>query len=1786
MTSTENKIKNIIRAKGILKSKLTRFGNFLQSDVLAVLTPSNSLTETDALDIQTRLNRIQPSLLDEFEKLQEELFLLYSEEELENVEKLAELGDESEEFEKSYFSKIAIARNLLNQHNAVNSINVSVQSGGASATPSVNDSSGLKPIDIPKFSGKYDDWLEFREVFNSLVHSNCSVSNIRKFHYLRGALVNEALQVIQAIEFSDCHYNTAWQVLCDRYDNEKLLIFRHVKCLFSLEPITKPSADKIRGMIDTVNKHLRCLKQLKEPVEHWDTLLIFLLSQKLDSATSNGWEQKKSTLVENPVLSDFTKFLKDRADFLETLQVTKEDVKPKSYGNVRSFYTGGQEKSCLCCNKAHHFIQNCEHFLKMPHSEKIEIIKSKRLCMCCLKPGHNSKMCKSKSCTKCRYKHHVVLHLDYSERHQNNGNNTTNARDQEQIEPNERHENDTVVGLTSNSIQQVLLSTALIKVCDRNNQSHVVRCLLDNGSMSSFMTQSLCNKLGLKSEKINICVSGVNQATSQVSKKCTVNVKSIHSEFEINVNCLVLPSITSSIPNFKIDLSDLNIPKSFILADPGFHTPAEIDMLIGNELFYEILSVGQHKLGKNKPVLQKTQFGWIVAGPLLINVHTAVCNFSRVKTLDIENLEVQQQLTKFWALEECGLIPALSEEEKQAEEHFVKNTIRLADGRFQVRIPFKESLNRLGNSFHKSKRQFYALEKRLLRNSNLRSNYVNYMLDFEDLGFMKKLQQFDEDESCYVIPHHGVERPESLTSPLRVVYNASMATTLNKNVNGVSLNDVQMVGPVVQNELLTTLIRFRQYNYVVSADVSKMYCQISVSPDQRKYQRILWRQDPSEELSMYEMTRVVFGMASSPFLATRCIKQLALDCRESNPKISNIIDNGFYVDDFLSGGSTIEEVIHICDQVSEILKSACFPLRKWNSNSKEVLVHVSNNHAESESHVQIGQNETVKLLGLIWSSNADELKFKITSPSDLNRATKRIVLSHIARIFDPLHLLAPCTIIAKMLLQKIWLYKLSWDDSLPVEIDQMWKKFQIALPALEQLSVPRQIVCKNAEAVEIHAFADASEGAYGGAVYIRSTNNLKENFINLVCAKSKVSPLKTVTIPKLELCAAVITSRLVKKVLMSTDLKYERVTLWSDSTIVLGWLKMAPNTLKPFISNRVSEIQELTSNFVWQHVPTNKNPADLITRGVLPDQLLSLPLWWNGPDFLKCHHSQWPTLPNICTKNLPEVRKKGLASMTITTSFKFPFKNFSNVNTLKRVTARILRLFHNSKRVHVNNKLVGPLTTAELSNSMKVLMKIAQHDCFPTELNKLIQVQTESSSQYIEISSLKNLNPFLDQDQVMRVGGRLQNSNFDYNKIHPVILSSKHHLTELLFLNEHLRLLHAGPQLTLASLRERYWPIRGRNLAKKIVHRCVTCVRNNPKSVSLKMGNLPASRLKPGSVFEITGVDYAGPFLIKNKKGRGGAISKCWIALFICFATKAIHLELVTQLNTECFIQAFRRFAGRRGKPSIVYSDNGTNFVGACSKLKDLGKFLSDHKNGIAEAVSVDGIEWRFIPPSAPHFGGLWESGVKSCKHHLHRVMGEAHLTFEEFYTLLVQVEAVVNSRPLFSISDSPYDPVPITPAHFLIGRSLVALPDADVRFTVENRLSTYERVQKLAQHFWERWSKEYLSHLQLRQKWTKSTGSLKKDQIVLIKEDNVPVSQWRMGRILELVPGKDGINRVAIVKTAYGTAKRAFTKLCPLPTEQDESQSLPLLKDSTFQDGGDVGKVQAETPAANRGGV
>ncbi|XP_049869025.1 uncharacterized protein LOC126368869 [Pectinophora gossypiella] len=781
-------------------------------------------------------------------------------------------------------------------------------------------------------------------------------------------------------------------------------------------------------------------------------------------------------------------------------------------------------------------------------------------------------------------------------------------------------------------------------------------------------------------------------------------------------------------------------------------------------------------------------------------------------------------------------------------------------------------------------------------------------------------------------------------------------------------------------------------------------------------------------------------------------------------------------------------------------------------------------------------------LGVGWIPKSDELYFPIDPPSPSKVISKRSILSSTFKIFDPLGLLSSCTIKPKMLLQELWAeHKVGWDDPVPEKIKSAWLSFVQGISSLGELRMSRHVLVDEPAHVEMHCFCDASQRAYGACIYLKSCNDQGDSKVSLLCAKSRVSPIAPTTIPRLELCAAVLGAQLAAATTQALRIKIDRHVYWSDSKIVLCWLRTTRRT-KTFVANRVGTIKELTDPYSWRYVPTSQNPADLVSRGVDPREIANSVMWWQGPSFLQQEESLWPEANLEEESELPEV--KVLA--TVVGEAPLDLTRISRLSVAQRAYARVLRWFHNAKRSNANNQLTGSLSALELNNSLNVLIKTSQRDSFNADISLVLKNKPLKSK-----SDLISLNPFIDTDGILRVGGRISASAYSVDKKHPILLHARHQFTKLLFLQEHARLLHAGPQLLLASVRDRYWPVGGRNLARQVAKKCLVCRRFKGQHMTNIMGNLPSERLNPDFPFTNVGTDFAGPFLITDRKGRGCKITKCYLCIFICLNYKCIHLEAVSELSKDAFMLSLKRFIARRGLPKKIFCDNGTNFVAAAREINDFFK-SKDNVNSIFDFTAQQGIDFKFSPAYAPHFGGLFEAGVKSAKFHLHRIMSNAHLTFEELCSLFSQIEAILNSRPLCPLSPSPTDLQPLTPGHFLIGRPLTALPAAQLLDCNTNRLDRYQRLEQIRQHFWRRWSSEYVSELQQRTKWKVRSKALRLNDLVLLKDDSVPPLCWRLGRVNKMFPGSDGVPRVADVMTSRGLVRRAINRICLLPTEDD----------------------------------
>ncbi|UYV72052.1 hypothetical protein LAZ67_9001679 [Cordylochernes scorpioides] len=587
----------------------------------------------------------------------------------------------------------------------------------------------------------------------------------------------------------------------------------------------------------------------------------------------------------------------------------------------------------------------------------------------------------------------------------------------------------------------------------------------------------------------------------------------------------------------------------------------------------------------------------------------------------------------------------------------------------------------------------------------------------------------------------------------------------------------------------------------------------------------------------------------------------------------------------------------------------------------------------------------------------------------------------------------------------------------------------------------------------MHGFCDSSELAYSAVCYLRITYENNQIETILLTAKTKVAPIKKITIPRLELCAALMLAQLQSQTTQALPFNIDEQFYWTDSKIVLAWITSESKKWQIFVANRVARIQDLTAAHSWQYISGKQNPADLATRGILPSCLINSKLWWHGPIIQRCEFT--PEV-NACIKNIPLPRKSRLISLNI----------------------------------------------------------------------------------------------FIDSQGILRVGGRLRHSDLDIDQKHPMLIPKDHLVTKLIVMHYHINNLHSGTQLTLYLIRNKFWIPSGRNLIKRVLNQCLVCLKSKSKAIHQIMGDLPKNRLLPGRPFEKIGIDLAGPIQAKPMLKRSKVIFKFYIVLFVCFTTKAIHLEISSDLTAETFLAALKRFISRRGRPTDIYSDNATNFKGASNILKERWKLLN--AANIQDFSAIESINWHFIPPSAPNFGGLWEAGIKSVKTILSKTMKSRLFNYEELLTLLAQIEACLNSRPLTFVSNDPNDLTALTPGHFLIGNAM--RHDAESDHSTLNLRSRWSLIQPQRDYFWNRWSCEYLHQLQERRKWRTSYSDVNIGDLVMLKEQNKPL-QWKLARIVQIFLGEDDHVRVVLLRTPKGLLKRPITKICPLPYKEKKNR-------------------------------
>ncbi|XP_008186006.1 uncharacterized protein LOC103310227 [Acyrthosiphon pisum] len=783
------------------------------------------------------------------------------------------------------------------------------------------------------------------------------------------------------------------------------------------------------------------------------------------------------------------------------------------------------------------------------------------------------------------------------------------------------------------------------------------------------------------------------------------------------------------------------------------------------------------------------------------------------------------------------------------------------------------------------------------------------MRDYLDTTHMTKLNQtLTNEQNTYYIPHHVVIRPDRTTTKMRIVFDASAKTS-----SGMSLNDNLYCGKKLQQDLHGIILRFRLHPIVFTADIKNMFRQIVVTETHRPYQRLLYRFNPEEPVQEYEMNRVTFGQKCSPFISIRTLHKLIDDEASNDETLKAIVHQDLYVDDIVTGTSTLSEALELTQNLITLFEKGKFELRNWSSNSEQLLTRIPMEHRQVLP-ITFEERDSccMKVLGLMWDLKVDSLSY-LYQPCPV-KFSKRVILSEIARIYDPLGLLTPVTTDLKRLMKYLWLVGVNWDETIPEEAMTSWTQYHRELPLLATLKIPRMVTHPNAT-YELLGFSDASEAAYAAAVYLRIDTGTEVK-CHLLMGKSKIAPARKISVPRLELCSAWLLARLLafaQDNLSAIDI--ENVAALSDSTLTLQWIRNSCGKLL--------------------HLPTNDNPTDCASRGLRPDILASHDIWWQGPLFLKQPEREWPVestvSPISCSEEENEEKRITLLSREKEEHCRLLYQS-DNLPKVLRFTVYWLRL-----RDRLGKKpslpITSPPTTDETERALRSLVRWTQNIYFSDE-------KKEHSMGKQAPKHLRKLTPFLDDDHLLMVRGRLGYAEIPYNEKHPLLMPKSSRLTELLIDFTHRKNGHPGPQTVQYLLRQNYWIFSSRSVVKQRIHRCIPCFRAKPRLAQPIMGNLPSFRISQIKPFSRTGVNFAGPFQVIAAMIRKIKVTKAYIYIFVRMVTTAVHIELVSDLSTQLFIAALDRFIGRRGRCSDIYSDCGTNFVGTNRYLQEVYSIL------------------------------------------------------------------------------------------------------------------------------------------------------------------------------------------------------------------------------------------------------
>ena len=1639
-------------------------------------------------------------------------------------------------------------------------VSAAVSAAAPVAVPAATPKATIKlpKYEIKRFSGEATEYRAFWDAFQVAIDQNVSLSNVEKFTYLKSYVTGDAEDSIKGLTATDVNYKMAVDILKQRYGNTQVIVNSHMKSLTRLPSVHDDRDTKrIRKLYDKIESDLRSLKALG--VKPDGLLLVPLLLEKFPEAmnlrlsrkfqsNTDVWnvdemmEELRKELEARERCS-FEKDRKPKADpttidaLIARLKTEGYDVNHSSLDvlvgqqspNVHSQSSKSQQRELVCpfCS-GNHYADKCRTVTDVV--KRKDLLKKQRRCFLCCSAAHVIKDCTSqKKCYVCNGAHHTSI---------------CDGRKKKNEKEDETKDVHSTPAVSSKS--KILLQTAQLDVraYRRGKPGLVANCkvLFDSGSQRTHITRELAEKIKapiVRRDNVNINGFGGISLGPQTLEVAQLILTKKGYNVQLKIEGLIVEKICKPLQGRYVQSSVQSIPhiRDKKLADDDVGDEIQdVAILIGLDYYHDVIN-GEPIIVRGAPTLVSSIFGYVLSGDVNVESdHSKGLPVSALLNQHVSNEDLLESVKDFFSIESSGI----SEEDEIQQDEFDIG-IEKRDDRYYVNYPFKSDHRRLCDNYRLSLKRFHGTCRRMKNDADLRAAYCDIMTDQEKNGIIENVPEDSADVSrTYYMPHHPVIRDDKTTSKYRIVYDCS------SKEDGASLNECLQTGTCEFTDLLGVLVRFRYHTIGMTADIKQAFLQIGIKEDFRDLTRFLWLKDPTDMNNdiprRMRFARLIFGGVSSMAILDN-VNQYHLErYMKDYPITVQLIRDSLYCDDFDGGAKDDDSGFKVYSEVKAIFGEASMNMRKWITSSSKLNSRIKeaesrsqdeSDHVPSYAAAQLNPDERapVKVLGIPWNTNTDELSFTLNSLKDYptGRITKRILLSGTTKPFDPLGILAPIILTLKILFQTTCVKGDSWDDQLPAKQQEIWDRFLEEAKQFNGLRVPRCYGDLSDGTVTLIGFGDASESAYAACIYLHYKS--KEKVIStLVAAKTRVAPVKKITLPRLELLAALCLSKLMVKIQSSLQrlVQIQRIICLTDAEIVLNWITREDRSYKQFVRNRCMQIRDKVPVDNWYHVPGKVNAADLPSRGCFPRQLQQPTTrcqWLNGPEWMSKDEEVWPIRKDIKPVfDDPELKvsKSDDVDSLITIHSTKPnlekiikFEDYSCINRLIRVVAWCNRFISNC-RIKKEERRLEELNAEEYDHAKILCIQSVQ-----------IVLYQESGHE----KRCQSLGLYEDEQGIQRCRGRIGKAKIPFSTRFPILIPRNHHFTELIIRDAHEKVYHNGVKETLAELRSVYWIVKGRQIVKRSLRRCLLCKRIEglayPPPVT---SDLPDFRVGASRAFDAVGVDFCGPIYVKDIY-KPGSMHKAYIAINTCTSTRMLHLELTPDLTTAAYLRSHRRFIARRGCPSLMVSDNGKTFKG-----QELKKFNA-----------MNGTKWRFNLSKAAWWGGVFERMVRSTKRCLKKAIGLRKLSYEELNTILIEIEAVINNRPLVYVEEEDMDQL-LTPSHLFCGRRTM---DKEFRLSHEtedelnpnNLISRTKQINASIDHFWRRWSKEYLIELRENHKMKNKQSNLevRPGDAVFIHEDYVKRNKWHMGVIEKCIVGADGVTRGATVKKVDKDGKTSY---------------------------------------------